>query len=69
MPTPPERRTRPFASALLFTVAAAATTGAGDQPQWGQRYSRNVVSDETGLPESFDPATGANTFSFTTKGP
>jgi outer membrane protein assembly factor BamB len=24
-----------------------------DQPQWGQRYSRNLVSDEKGLPDSF----------------
>ena len=33
---------------------------ATDQPQWGQRYSRNMVSGETGLPETFDPATGKN---------
>lgn len=31
-----------------------------DQPQWGQRYSRNMVSYETGLPDTFDPATGKN---------
>ena len=29
-----------------------------DQPQWGQRYTRNMVSSETGLPERFDPKTG-----------
>ena len=40
---------------LLSTIAAA-----GDQPQWGQRHTRNMVSDETGLPESFDPETGHN---------
>ena len=34
-------------------------TRADDQPQWGQRHSRNMVSDETGLPDHFDPATGA----------
>lgn len=31
------------------------TLRAEDQPQWGQRYTRNMVSDETGLPERFDP--------------
>ncbi len=33
---------------------------AADQPQWGQRFTRNMVSEETGLPDSFDPKTGAN---------
>ena len=33
---------------------------AADQPQWGQAWARNMVSDEKGLPESFDPATGKN---------
>ena len=33
----------------------AAPLWAGDQPQWGQRFSRNMVSDETGLCDSFDP--------------
>jgi outer membrane protein assembly factor BamB len=33
---------------------------AADQPQWGQAWSRNMVSAEKGLPESFDPATGRN---------
>ena len=41
--------------------AFAVTTGhAADQPQWGQYHSRNMVSDEIGLPESCDPATGKN---------
>jgi len=31
-----------------------------DSPQWGEKHSRNMVSGETGLPESFDPATGKN---------
>ena len=46
--------------ALFCVVALAATAAAGDQPQWGERFSRNMVSDEKGLPESFDPATGKN---------
>jgi outer membrane protein assembly factor BamB len=33
---------------------------AADQPQWGQAWSRNMVSAEQGLPESFDPRTGRN---------
>jgi outer membrane protein assembly factor BamB len=33
---------------------------ASDQPQWGQRYTRNMVSEERGLPNAFDPATGKN---------
>jgi len=40
--------------ALLLAARAA------DQPQWGQAWSRNMVSEETGLPESFDPQTGRN---------
>ncbi|MCY3018640.1 MAG: PQQ-binding-like beta-propeller repeat protein [Planctomycetota bacterium] len=41
-----------------FLVAAAAA--AGDQPQWGQRFTRNMVSDEKGLPDTFDPVTRKN---------
>src|ERR1035438_9885527 len=33
---------------------------ADDEPQWGRAWSRNMVSDERGLPDSFDPATGRN---------
>ena len=33
---------------------------AADQPQWGQAWSRNMVSAERGLPDSFDPHTGSN---------
>src|SRR5258708_28062381 len=47
-----------FASALSFIVGQAAH--AGDQPQWGERLSRNMVSNETGLVDTFDPATGKN---------
>ena len=40
--------------ALLLPARAA------DQPQWGQAWSRNMVSQETGLPDSFDPQSGRN---------
>jgi outer membrane protein assembly factor BamB len=33
---------------------------AADQPQWGERFTRNMVSAEKGLPDTFDPATGKN---------
>lgn len=33
---------------------------AADQPQWGQAWTRNLVSPERDLPENFDPKTGAN---------
>jgi len=50
----------PSALALLLTAILAATTLAADQPQWGRSWSRNMVSDEVNLPESFDPETGEN---------
>ncbi|MCK4919653.1 MAG: hypothetical protein KAS71_01325 [Bacteroidales bacterium] len=31
-----------------------------DSPQWGEKYSRNMVSKETGLPSNFNPETGEN---------
>lgn len=48
-------------SVAVFWSFAIVTTGRGDdQPQWGQQYSRNMVSDETNLPATFDPETGHN---------
>ncbi|MBC8868748.1 MAG: PQQ-binding-like beta-propeller repeat protein, partial [Planctomycetes bacterium] len=46
--------------AVLCLVAVATSVFGADQPQWGQRYSRNMVSDETNLPATFDPDTGEN---------
>ncbi len=40
---------------LFFTVSPGAAAAA-DQPTWGQLHSRNMVSDEKSLPETFDPA-------------
>jgi outer membrane protein assembly factor BamB len=45
---------------LLCLTCAATRAVAADQPQWGQRHARNMVSAETGLPDRFDPATGEN---------
>ncbi len=52
------RPTLTFLLAMSTCVLAASILTAGDQPQWGQRHTRNMVSDEKGLPDSFDPATG-----------
>ncbi|HSZ57208.1 MAG TPA: PQQ-binding-like beta-propeller repeat protein [Tepidisphaeraceae bacterium] len=38
---------------LCSTLNLAQMAWTADQPQWGQRYSRNMVSDEKGLPDSF----------------
>ena len=48
------------ATALLSLGGWVAFAQAADQPQWGQRYTRNMVSAETGLPDRFDPSTGEN---------
>lgn len=46
---------------LSCCLAAACSVSAGGEPlQWGQRHSRNMVSDERGLPDSFDPQSGKN---------
>ncbi len=45
---------------FVFLSALFCPVSADDQPQWGQRFSRNMVSAETGLPDSFDPDTGRN---------
>ena len=45
---------------LAGLVPWAAVACAADQPQWGQRHTRNMVSDEKGLAERFDPRTGLN---------
>jgi outer membrane protein assembly factor BamB len=41
-------------------VLLAAPARAGDRPQWGEAWSRNMVSEEKGLVESFDPVSGRN---------
>ena len=45
---------------FAVTTFAMARLNAADQPQWGQRHTRNMVSAETGLPDTFDPETGKN---------
>jgi len=47
---------------LIFTIIFIIYFNlyAGDRPQWGERHTRNMVSDETGLPDQFDPESGEN---------
>src|SRR3954453_1422575 len=44
--------------ALGFMLCAAVH--ANDQPQWGAAWTRNMVSSERNLPDTFDPKTGKN---------
>ncbi|MBN1846902.1 MAG: PQQ-binding-like beta-propeller repeat protein [Sedimentisphaerales bacterium] len=46
--------------ALLVIPLANWPLAAADQPQWGQRFTRNQVAAESNLPDSFDPETGRN---------
>lgn len=67
-PTPPQscqhlvtlRQHCLILSTILIVLAGSGYLHAADCPQWGQRHSRNMVSPETGLPDSFDPKTGEN---------
>jgi outer membrane protein assembly factor BamB len=45
---------------LLLLSLVNRTGNAADQPQWGQAWSRNMVSDEKGLPDSFNAKEGKN---------
>ena len=45
--------------AAVLVIAVTIAQGA-DRPQWGNRYDRNMASDEKNLPETFDPASGKN---------
>lgn len=45
---------------LSFMAYALSVVAAADQPQWGEAWSRNMVSAATGLADGFDPATKQN---------
>jgi len=45
---------------LSLWIWTASPARAADQPQWGHAWSRNMVSEERGLPDSFNPKTGQN---------
>lgn len=39
----------------IWLIALPAAVFAGDWPHWGRDATRNMVSEETGLPDDFDP--------------
>lgn len=49
-----------LATLISVTTLSAKRTRGDDQPLWGQRYTRNMVSSEVRLPDGFDPKTGKN---------
>ena len=49
-----------YAGAAWMGAAVWYSAQAADQAQFGQAWSRNMVSAERGLPAEFDPATGKN---------
>src|SRR4051812_28483211 len=56
-------RTFPFcvrSIAATLALCPPLLALAADQPQWGAAWSRNMVSEEKGLPSSFDPESGDN---------
>ncbi len=50
---------RSFSLAVALALLAPGII-AKDQPQWGEAWTRNMVSAEKNLPEQFNPKTGAN---------
>jgi outer membrane protein assembly factor BamB len=57
---PIEVNTRCTLISLAAALACSVTAFSSDQPQWGQAWSRNMVSEERGLPVDFDPKSGRN---------
>jgi len=45
---------------LLFGLVFVSAVSGGDRAQWQEKFSRNGISDETGLVDGFDVATGEN---------
>ena len=54
------RSGRVLTPVIVLLCLLSGFAPAADQPQWGQRFTRNMVSQETGLPARFDPETGEN---------
>ncbi len=55
-----ERCNRILPAMFFCGLLPMFTARAADQAQWGQGFTRNMVSAETGLVDDFDPATGKN---------
>jgi outer membrane protein assembly factor BamB len=58
--TTANRRIGRFVALGLGCLITSLVAQAADQPQWGQAWSRNMISAETNLPDSFDLETGRN---------
>jgi outer membrane protein assembly factor BamB len=43
-----------------FCIVYSSQAQSLDSPQWGEKHTRNMVSDETGLPTTFNIETGKN---------
>lgn len=46
--------------AFLQFISLSCSAQGSDSPQWGEKHSRNMISNETDLPSSFNPETGEN---------
>lgn len=57
---PKTDRPEVYSRTVRLILILAAYGQAADQPQWGQRHTRNMVSDEQGLPERIDAQKGWN---------
>lgn len=55
-----EKYSRLFVVVFICGLSFVSNLPADDQPQWGQRFTRNMVSNEKNLPDDFDPATSKN---------
>ena len=52
--------TRPVLAYAIIALSSATLLRSEDQPQWGRAWTRNMVSAERNLPESFDPKSRKN---------
>jgi len=55
-----------FVIFISFTLACKAK--GSDSPQWGEKHSRNMISNETGLPESLEKEQAACQLNRTSEG-
>jgi outer membrane protein assembly factor BamB len=54
MTSPIAIRTRGTLGALALAAGLAVSSPAADRPQWGEAWTRNMASPETGLPSNLD---------------
>lgn len=49
-----------LAAGFQFCTIYSSQAQGKDSPQWGEKHTRNMISDETGLPTTFNVETGKN---------